>query len=90
MLRTHISLFSCWTNADIEVFTGLEIRRRGARLAHDECPCNVLNKTLTLYLTNVKPLGIVISNMLLLSAPATEATANTQYTGVAHNCKSLN
>ena len=70
LLPTYIAFFCCWTNADVQVFTSLKIWTRGAgRLERHVSPSNVLGESLALHLTNVKPLGIVISHVLLLSAP---------------------
>ena len=65
---TYIALFSCWTDADVQVLTSVKHWWTTARLIWYECSSDVSNKSLTLHLTKVKPLSIVIGNILSLSA----------------------
>ena len=67
---THIAWHSCWADADVEVFTGLKAGRRRGRFFRYVGTSDVSHQGSTLHLTNGQSLGIVISNMLLLSTTA--------------------
>ena len=83
---TYISLFCCWANADIQIFTSLKLRRGGTWLARYVCPSNIGYEFLTLHLTNMKPLGIVIGNILSLSTSKNVTLANF-ISNTAFSCK---
>ena len=68
-MYTYISMLSCWTDTDVEVFTRIELWGRSTQFVGHIGTSNVCNESLTLHLTNVKPHSIVVSNILLLSTP---------------------
>lgn len=65
--QTYVALFSCGADADIEKLTSLKLWWRGVGSVGYIRSSDVYNESLALYLTNVKPLGIVISYILSLS-----------------------
>ena len=65
--RTYVALFSCGADADIEKLTSLKLWGRSVRSIGYICTSDVSNDSLALHLTNVKPLGIIISHILSLS-----------------------
>ena len=69
LCQIYIALFSYRADADIEELTSLKVWGRSMSSIGHIGTSDVCDESLTLHLTNVKPLGIVISYILPLSTP---------------------